>query len=298
MSKFGKFIQSGTGQSLVGGLLGGASSILSGIGAGKRQKREHKHRMELAEYAYAKDLEMWERQWNREIEYNDPSSQMARLRKAGINPHLAYSSGGMSNTASGGTSPGYNAPQIDYDQPLGLEYLGQGIGQGIATRGDLISQKRTKTEVRALRAKADLQEAETHVYKNVTKPEALIAYAQRKYEYEQAITQQSDMTGAGKYGLSVYQVERKRDRTFRRQTEQLNEIAKKVQNATKDNLSLKNVVQRYVNQITVGKDIDPRMAPEYTEMLKQLKKAGIDAPFWTYLLYALGPRAANTMGFK
>lgn len=38
--------------------------------------------------------------WKMEQEYNKPVNQMARLENAGINPHLAFSSGNINNVAS------------------------------------------------------------------------------------------------------------------------------------------------------------------------------------------------------
>jgi len=38
--------------------------------------------------------------WKRQNEYNLPSNQMTRLQNAGINPHLAFSSGNINNTSS------------------------------------------------------------------------------------------------------------------------------------------------------------------------------------------------------
>lgn len=65
---------------------------------------------ELAEYSYAKDLEMW----NRTNQYNSPQSQMARLKAAGLNPNLVYGTGAVAN--SSGTPPRYNPPQVQYSQ--------------------------------------------------------------------------------------------------------------------------------------------------------------------------------------
>lgn len=65
----------------------------------------------LAEYAYSKDLEMW----NLGNKYNDPSAQMARLKAAGLNPNMVYgqSSGGAAGQA--GALPKYNAPTMQYN---------------------------------------------------------------------------------------------------------------------------------------------------------------------------------------
>lgn len=69
------------------------------------QSQANKANMELAQYQYEKNLEMW----NRQNEYNTPAAQVARLREAGLNPVLAMS-GGVTNQAS--TPPSYDRPQL------------------------------------------------------------------------------------------------------------------------------------------------------------------------------------------
>lgn len=83
------------------------------------QVEANKANRELAEYSYGKDLEMWQRQqdknlqlWNLQNQYNSPQAQMQRYQDAGLNPNLIY---GQSNTASPVSStqmPKYNAPDI------------------------------------------------------------------------------------------------------------------------------------------------------------------------------------------
>lgn len=47
-------------------------------------------------------------------EYNSPVNQMARLRKAGLSPHLVYGGGNVSGNLTG-DMPKYNAPEQRYD---------------------------------------------------------------------------------------------------------------------------------------------------------------------------------------
>lgn len=71
---------------------------------------------ELSKYSYDRDLEMW-RLAN---EYNNPSSQMQRLKAAGLNPNLAYSSGNVGGMSSTQT-PKYNTPRADYQyEPMNI----------------------------------------------------------------------------------------------------------------------------------------------------------------------------------
>lgn len=80
-----------------------------------------------AELAYQRDMAQWERS----NKYNDPSSQMARLKAAGLNPMLAYGSGNVAGMSSG-ASPSMGTPQQDYNYQaqqtpsLDLQSLGQG----------------------------------------------------------------------------------------------------------------------------------------------------------------------------
>ncbi len=88
-----------------GSIIGGLGSALSGIGSGRRQRKNIREQkaadLELAQYSYGKDLEQWER----ENAYNAPTEQMARFREAGLNPHLIYGQGTPGNVQS--SSPKY-----------------------------------------------------------------------------------------------------------------------------------------------------------------------------------------------
>lgn len=98
------------------------SGLVKGIGAAtglfgpavtsgyekRRDERQFAHQKEMAEYAYSKDLEQWERA----NAYNAPTQQMARLREAGLNPAMIYGTGGAKTVAA--VSPKYQAPRPDY----------------------------------------------------------------------------------------------------------------------------------------------------------------------------------------
>lgn len=90
----------------------GAASILGGFIAGNQnrraQRRSFRNNLHLAQFAYEKDLDMW----NRMNEYNTPEAQMARLREANLNPNMAYGKGTVANTS--GQMPKFQAPTVDY----------------------------------------------------------------------------------------------------------------------------------------------------------------------------------------
>jgi len=87
--------QSGGGfSSGLAGLLGVGASLLSNIGARKRQRR-----------ADAQNIKFWDMQ----NKYNSPKEQMARLKDAGLNPNLIY--GAKANTGiAGAVAPSKASP--------------------------------------------------------------------------------------------------------------------------------------------------------------------------------------------
>lgn len=94
-----------------------ASLITSAAGAGGGLLGNiltNRANRKMAQYSYSKDLEMWHRQ----NAYNDPSAQMARLKKAGLNPNMIYNTGAASAVGQSGQMPKYNAPQQKYDNYL------------------------------------------------------------------------------------------------------------------------------------------------------------------------------------
>lgn len=89
---------------LIGGaLIGGLGSIIGNIGSGSRQKKADERNIAF---------------WKMQNEYNNPSSQMKRLREAGLNPNLVYGgkTGGMAGDA-GAISPS-KAPDFTTPDPL------------------------------------------------------------------------------------------------------------------------------------------------------------------------------------
>lgn len=103
--------------------IGGIISGLGNVVATAMTNRANRH---LAEYAYSKDLEMW----NRQNEYNSPQAQMERLQAAGLNPALMY---GQGSQAAGQAKemPRYNAPTMDYTAAVPM------IAQTLSTFQDI-----------------------------------------------------------------------------------------------------------------------------------------------------------------
>lgn len=95
-------------------ILGAASSLGGSIVQMFSQRASEKRTLEanrqLAEEAYRRDLDMW----NKANEYNTPEAQMLRLKEAGLNPNLIYG-----NASAGGNAaqqmPKYQAPTAQYN---------------------------------------------------------------------------------------------------------------------------------------------------------------------------------------
>lgn len=105
------------GEEAVVNVAGGMSPMTAGLisqgistGTGLLgQWTNYRLNRKLAEYAYSKDLEMW----NRQNAYNAPIMQMQRLAEAGLNPNMMYGTGQSANQAK--EMPRYNAPTASFD---------------------------------------------------------------------------------------------------------------------------------------------------------------------------------------
>jgi len=108
---------------LTAGLQAGGNVLSTGINAwltAAQNKRNRQHDFDMSDYAYGKDLDMW----NKQNEYNTPTKQMQRFKDAGLNPHLIYGKGTPGNATQ---LPKYNksryvgtAPQISMPDMLGM----------------------------------------------------------------------------------------------------------------------------------------------------------------------------------
>lgn len=113
----------------IGALIGAAAATTAAVGNAIHNSRQNNRQWETARSENDKarlfNQEMAERQnrwnleqWHRENAYNDPSQQMKRFAKAGINPNLAIS--GPQSLA--GSSP--SAAQVAPAQPTDTSMLG------------------------------------------------------------------------------------------------------------------------------------------------------------------------------
>ncbi|UPW41452.1 DNA pilot protein [Dipodfec virus UA23Rod_1363] len=131
----------GSGISSLGGLF---SSGLSYRSQKKLLRQQNEYNLDMANFAYDRDLDMW----NRQNVYNSPSEQMARLKAAGLNPNLMYGSGSASS-GNAGSAPSFNAPQSNinrYTGDFGIQQAANSISNGLNSYID------TKTKLAQLEA--------------------------------------------------------------------------------------------------------------------------------------------------
>ncbi len=91
----------------------GANTVLGAVGLGDddiQAQNQWQWQKKASDYAFNQNLDMW----NRVNAYNDPSAQMERLQKAGLNPNLVYGGGNVSGN-SAASSPSYDTPKVSYE---------------------------------------------------------------------------------------------------------------------------------------------------------------------------------------
>lgn len=110
-------------------------SVLGSIGAGVGSKLLDLG-VDMIGTKYANDLNM--KNWYKQMDYNAPINQLARLREAGLNPNLIYGSGGVQNTIT-------SAPKMDAPNSHSLDLMAyQQILNG-KKQGELLDEQIKKT---------------------------------------------------------------------------------------------------------------------------------------------------------
>lgn len=112
--------------------LGPIGGLVGNIFNASSQRKENRRNREWQSAENQKNRDYATTMWNNQNAYNDPTQQMARLKGAGINPHLAYSSGGVQNIAAQSSSPSTGstmgvAPKVDPQNIANLSLIGAQI---------------------------------------------------------------------------------------------------------------------------------------------------------------------------
>lgn len=153
---------------------------------------------QMAQFAYQKDLEMW----NRMNEYNLPSAQMQRLKSAGLNPAMMYGHGSsVGNTTS--QMPKYNAPDLKFD------YQPPQIGDMIQQYQDLSMRQAQVNNVKATTESIQADTANKMIQLGISKfKEQLEGFKvkEKKWWHEKRHgVKQMGIKGAGDYEIYINQ---------------------------------------------------------------------------------------------
>lgn len=116
---------------IIAGLIAAASSIISGIVKSKSDKNANQQQIEYNQAAYGQQRADALADWTKQTEYNSPTSQMARLRQAGLNPILA--AGNITSQSPVVRSSDYQSYTPKSTSPL------QGLGDALSGAGDTLT---------------------------------------------------------------------------------------------------------------------------------------------------------------
>lgn len=101
--------------------------------------------------------------WQLQNAYDSPVNQMARLKEAGINPHLAYMKGGVSNTSAQIHSTNVSAPQVaKFDDFLNIKQRMQDLNMRDAQIG-LVKSQTSEANARTSEVGTRIKEAKERI---------------------------------------------------------------------------------------------------------------------------------------
>lgn len=186
------------------------SAIVSNAGNRRSQERANKHNIEF---------------WRMQNEYNNPTSQMQRLRDAGLNPNLIYGSGTTQTGNADRIAPSKASP-YEFDSPI------QDIARFADTGVKNAQADNLKTQNTVLTQEAILKGAQTAKLGTET--------AQNKFDYNLATELRDTSLQAAKENLRNLEqntIGRQLDNDFKDQAlkNRVKDIFFRVQNA-KENL--------------------------------------------------------------
>lgn len=95
-----------------------------------------------------KNRKFSEKMWNKQNEYNHPVAQMARLKEAGLNPHLVY------GQSSGGTAGNADAPKVPEGQ---APKIGSGFADAVTS---YVANRRAEQEIENMKSTIESQNAD------------------------------------------------------------------------------------------------------------------------------------------
>lgn len=152
--------------------------------------------MEMAEYSFDKNLEMWKRQ----NAYNSPEQQMKRFEDAGLNKHMIYGQGTPGNAT---VSPQYQAPQFqtpNYDERGTQNPLANSVSQLTAAAQNFLELASSRESLQ----QSEIKTAVDNINKEIAQDTQWFKTEQQKENYRvtyyQRLITNLDQT-LRKYGL-------------------------------------------------------------------------------------------------
>lgn len=134
----------------IGAISGPIAAAIQVAAQQEENKRNRQYNLYLARLQNRWNLE----QWQRENDYNSPTAQMARYRKAGMNPNLAYGQPTLAASSPTLTSGASSSPQ-DMSS----------IGEGVRTFGQaqqmMLNMEMQKAQIEAIKAGTENTKANT-----------------------------------------------------------------------------------------------------------------------------------------
>lgn len=163
-------------------LVGGAANAVIGNNLNKKNRAfyremteyQNQFNAEQAQIAYNRQRELYDYQFDKEAAYNDPRSQMQRMRAAGLNPALLYGSGvGDAGSVAAAPSGVGSASAANANPPEMQNYLTPAI-ESLSTVAQALSDINLKgATTEKTKADTDLSRANT---RKVTKEAESLAY--------------------------------------------------------------------------------------------------------------------------
>ena len=139
----------------------GAGSLIDAFGQARGQQQANKQNENLAQQEREWNEKMWGKtneynlnHWHRINKYNSPIEQMARLKEAGLNPHLLYgqgvagASGEAASVGSANDVKGYNRAEA------------RNIMEGVRAFGDSVRNVAVGAQISNVEANTKKQQAE------------------------------------------------------------------------------------------------------------------------------------------
>lgn len=246
-------------------IIGAGANILGRFMGGRQQKRNiqktnqanlalanksYQHNLNLAEYGYDRDMEMWKTQ----NQYNSPQAQMQRFEDAGLNKHMIYGQGTPGN-ATGMPSfqqPQYQAPTLDYRGTP--DPSADALSSFIGNTGDVmdISQKQKNIELTATKT-------------------AIAEWNTQSAESKAIVDELNAMVTAGKIGNARIPTSKWAQQT----KEAVEQYANQLRNADLSEMEATKLVSKMESELSKV-NLTPQNAPIYKILIEVFNQMGFN----------------------